>query len=105
MREGAAKGRGEIGRALQGLGRGLGVHPRPQEWQQLVYSEPEARPGPTGQPSAVFLQMALQPLQASSQAFQLCHTPAPLQGTEAADAAGGQRPASRSRSWVLETIL
>ena len=85
MREGAAKGRGEMGRALQGLGRGLGVHPRPQEWQQLVYSEPEARPGPTGQPSAVFLQMALQPLQASSQAFQLCHTPS----TSAGD--GGSR--------------
>ena len=35
-----------------------------------------------------------------------CVTPqAPLLGTEAADAAGGQSPASRPRSWVLEIIL
>lgn len=30
MREGAAEGRGELGRALQGLGRGLGVPPAPR---------------------------------------------------------------------------
>lgn len=72
---GGGRGQRRAGESPAGPGPRPWGAPRPQEWQQLVYSEQEARPGPSGQPSAVFLQMALQPLLASSQAFQLCHTP------------------------------
>lgn len=105
MREGAAKGRGEMGRALQGLGRGLGVHPRPQEWQQLVYSEPKQGQGLQASPAQSSSRWHCNPSRPAPR-HSSCVTPrAPPQGTEAADAAGGQSPASRSRSWVLETIL
>lgn len=56
MKEGEAKGRGEMGRALQGLAEALMCPPPPRV------------------AAAGVLQMALQPLQASSQAFQLCYT-------------------------------
>lgn len=103
---GGGRGQRRAGESPAGPGPRPWGAPRPQEWQQLVYSEQEARPGPSGQPSAE--SSSKWPCSPSWPAPRRssCVIPrAPLQGTEAADAAGGQSPASRSRSWVLETIL
>ena len=82
---GGGKGQRRDGESPAGPGPRPWGAPLPPRVAAAGVFRAQARPGPTGQPSAVFLQMALQPLQASSQAFQLCHTPS----TSAGD--GGSR--------------